>query len=81
MVRYTNGPLGQRIELVKSEAQTIWFALEAYRDKAQHDLFSKYDGAPNWSEEDDVFLRGLVRNLDKILGDLETQGFKEANLL
>jgi len=55
-------------------AKTAWFALLAYKDKLEHDLQTKYDGNPDWSDEDEVFLKGTIQDVQEAIKVLTDQG-------
>lgn len=54
---------GYTVHASDQEMNTWNFAVMAYLDKVNHDLHSKYDGASNWSEEDENFLTELYDRL------------------
>jgi hypothetical protein len=63
-----------RIKLDLNDAKTAWFALDAYKDKLQHDLETGYDRDVKFGTEDELFLAEQIAKTVKAIEALEQQG-------
>lgn len=61
----------------KSEQSVVWIKIQEYKAKLKEDLRTKYDGHPNYTDEEDgVFLREQIRICEQIEAKMQVHGYR-----